>query len=98
MLGIQEGRWASPAQFRADHFHVIAAAKDAANTAGCQLWINTSLPLDGPNGRATIKPTHIQPRVVQHRIVAATVKSQALFATFVALHAPSLSGKHSHAE
>eukprot|EP00969_Alexandrium_andersonii_P158631 7008207-Alexandrium_andersonii.AAC.1 len=76
VLGVQEGRCASPAQFQTEHVHAIAAAKDTANAAGCQLWISTRLPLDGPKGKAFAKSAHIQPRVVQHRLVAATVKSQ----------------------
>eukprot|EP00969_Alexandrium_andersonii_P003758 163039-Alexandrium_andersonii.AAC.1 len=93
VLGVQEGRRAAPAQFQTDNSHVTAAAKDAANAAGCQLWINTDLPLDGPEGRSFIKPSHMQPRVVQHGLVAATVKAQTLHATFVAMLAPSLSGQ-----
>eukprot|EP00969_Alexandrium_andersonii_P022293 975734-Alexandrium_andersonii.AAC.1 len=55
ILGIQEGRWPKEVQFSTTTHCVIASPRGQANEAGCQIWVDTTLPWDGASGKATIK-------------------------------------------
>eukprot|EP00969_Alexandrium_andersonii_P258645 11435782-Alexandrium_andersonii.AAC.1 len=65
-------------EIQEDGYTVIAAARDATNGAGCQVWIANELPLSA-TGKASsrIPPEAIQPVLVEPRMVAVEVASPA---------------------
>eukprot|EP00969_Alexandrium_andersonii_P351434 15435417-Alexandrium_andersonii.AAC.1 len=66
VVGVQEGRWPSPARMLVDGCTVIAGPRDSTNVSGCQIWIANDIPLSTDKQRQScIPPEAIQPILVE---------------------------------
>ena len=90
MVGIQEGRMKNSALRICPEYFCLVAPANASGCFGCELWVSTVIPWNGPcgNTKRFLKPTDFQVMFADERMLGVAARWEGYALDVVVAHAP----------